>query len=74
MDHFINVYKSDPQVQVKIKDMLDKYNRLPYIYQSKRGYDTLIQNVILKEIINLMGTTIVGIDVGLKMKLSRIKY
>ena len=72
-DHFINVIKSDPQVQVKIKDMLDKYNRLPYIYQSKRGYDTLIQNVILKEIINLMGTTIVGIDVGLKMKLSRIK-
>ena len=38
--------------------MLDKYNRLPYKYQSKIGYDTLIQNVILKELINIMGTTI----------------
>ena len=39
--------------------MLDKYNRLSYNYQSKTGYDTLIQNVILKEMINLMGTIIV---------------
>ena len=74
MNDFINVFKRDPQVQTKLKDMLDKYNRLPYKYQSKIGNDTLIQNVILKEIINLMGTIIVYIDIELKMKISRIKY
>ena len=73
MDDFIKVIKRDPQVQLK-KGMLDKYKRLPYNYQSKTGYDTLIQNAILKEIINLLGTAIVYIDIELKMKISRIKY
>ena len=54
--------------------MLYRYNRLPYNYQSKIGYDTLIQNVILKEVINIMGTTITDLDIEIKMKISRIKY
>ena len=54
--------------------MLDKYDRSPYNYQSKIGYDTLIQNVILKELINMMSTTITDLDIELKMKISRIKY
>ena len=54
--------------------MLDKYNRLPYNCQSKVGYDSLIQKVILKELINLMGTTITDMDIELKMKISRIEY
>ena len=48
MVDFIHVIKKDPQEQIKINDMLDRYNRLPYNYQSKIGYDTLIQNVTLK--------------------------
>ena len=35
MDDFLNVIKRDPRVQSKIRDMLDKYNRFPYKYQSK---------------------------------------
>ena len=54
--------------------MLGKDNRFPFIYQSKIGSDTLIQNVILKEIIHLMCTTIIDIDMELKMKISRIEY
>ena len=54
--------------------MLDKYNRLPYNNQSRIGYDTLIQNVILKEIINLVGAKIVDMDIELKMKISRTKF
>ena len=42
MDDYINVFKEDPQVRFKINDMLDRYNRLPYNYQSKIGYDALI--------------------------------
>ena len=74
MDAFINVNKKDLKVRVKLNDMLDRYNRLPYNYQSKTGYDKLIQNVILKELINITGTTITDLDIELKMKTSRIKY
>ena len=49
MDGFINVIKKDPKVQIKIKDLLDKCDNLPLNYQSKKGYDTLIQNVILTD-------------------------
>ena len=48
MDDFINVIKRNPKVQRRIKDTLDKYIKLSYNYQSKIGYDTSIQNVILK--------------------------
>ena len=49
MDDFIKVIKKDPQLRIKINDMLDRYNSLPYNYQSKIRYDILIQNVILKK-------------------------
>ena len=74
MDDFINVTKNDPQVQMKMKDILDKYIKLPFNYQSKLGCDTLIQNVILEELINIMGASIVDLDRELKLKISRIKY
>ena len=54
--------------------MIDRYMRLPFNYQSKIGYDCLIQNVILKELIKIKGTTITDLDIELKMKFSRIKY
>ena len=73
-DDFINVDKTDPQVRVKINDMFDRYIRLPYDYQSKIGYDTLIGNVILKELINMMGTTIADLDIELNMKNGRKEY
>ena len=73
-DKFINVIKKDPQIRVKIHDMLDRYNRLPLKYQSKIGYDTLIQNIILIELINIMDTITVDIDIELKMKGSRKEY
>ena len=74
MDNFINLIERDPKVQLKIKDMLDKYNRLPPIYQSKIGFDTLTQNVIPIELINIVGGVITDMDLDLKMKVSRIKY
>ena len=74
MDDIINVIERDQKVQGKLKVILDKINRSPYNYQSKIEYDTLIQNGILNELMNLMGTTIVDIDIELKRKVSRIKY
>ena len=55
MDAFVNVVRKEPKVRIKIKDTLDRYMRLPYKYQSKIGHDCLIQNIILKELINLKG-------------------
>ena len=73
MDAFVNVIRKHPKVYVKRNDMLDRYMRLPYNYQSKIGYDCLIQNVILEELINIMGTTITVLDIELKMEISRFK-
>ena len=74
MDALITIIRKDPKVRVKVNKMLDRYNRLPYNYQSKIGYDTLIQNVILKELNNIMGTTITDLDKELKVKISRTEY
>ena len=74
MEAFVNVIRKDPKVRIKINDTLDRYMRLPYKYQSEMGYDTLIQNIILKELINIMSMTIKDLDIELKMKISRIKY
>ena len=70
---FVYIIRKDPKVRVKINDMLDRYNRLFYNYQSKIRHDTLIQNIILKELINILGVTITDLDIELKMKISRIK-
>ena len=62
------------RVGVKINDILDRYNRLPDKYKSKIRYDTLIQNVVFKELINMMATTITDLDIELKRKISRLQY
>ena len=54
--------------------MLDSYMKLLYKYQSKIGYGTLIQNIFLKELKNIMGTTITDLDMKSEMKISRIEY
>ena len=74
MDDFVNVFKRDPKVRIRINDMLDRFNRLPYKYQSKIRYDALIQNLVLKELINIMVTTLKDLDIKLKMKFSRIEF
>ena len=61
-DDFVNVIRKDPKVRTKINDMLDRHMKLLYKYRSKIGYDCLIQNVILKELINIMGTTTTDLD------------
>ena len=54
MEEFINVCKKDPQIRIKVYDMLDRYNKLPYNFKLKIGCDSLLQNVILIKIINIL--------------------
>ena len=68
------VINKDRKVRNEYYNMLDRYNRSPPKNQSKIGYDSLIENVIPKEFINLMGTTKTDFDVELKMRISRIEY
>ena len=74
MDAFINVIKKDPFVCMKINNMLNRYNRLTYDRKIEIAYDNLIQNIILKELINIMSIMISDLDMELKMKISRIRY
>ena len=48
--------------------MLDRYKRIPYIYQSKIGYVRRFQVVIREELINLIGTKITDMDIELKFR------
>ena len=54
--------------------MLSRYNRLTYDRKIERIYDNLIQNIILKELINIMSIMLSYLDIEIKMKISRIKY
>ena len=54
--------------------MLDRYNRLTHDRKIEIVYDNLIQNIILKELINIMSIIISDLDMELKMKISRIEY
>ena len=74
MDAFINVIKKDPFVCMKINNMLDRYNRLTYEHKIEIVYDNLIQNIILKELINIMSVMIRDLDMELKLRISRIEY
>ena len=68
MESFINAIKKDPKICNNINIMLDRYMSLPYDFRSKIGYNSLIQNVILKELINIMSLIIIDLDIELKMK------
>ena len=74
MDDLMNVIRKDPLIQIKINDMLGRHNRLPYNYQTKIGYDTLIQNVVVKELMNLMSVIIVDLDIESNLKIIRTKF
>ena len=71
-EDFIKVIKKDPRVQNNINIMLDRYMSLPYDFQSRIGYNSLIQNVILKELINIMSLIRTDLDIELKMISNKI--
>ena len=74
MEAFINVTKKDPFICIKINNMLDRNDRLTYDRKIEIAYDNLIQNIILKELINIMSVMIRDLDMELKLKISRIEY
>ena len=71
-EDFIKVIKKDPREQNKINIMLYRFISLPYDFQSRIGYNSLIQNVILKELVNIMSLIITDLDIELKMLSNKI--
>ena len=69
MEDFTKVIKKNTKIQNKINIMLDRYMSLPYDFQSKIGYNNLLQIVILKELINIMSGIITNLDIELKRKI-----
>ena len=68
MEEFIKDIKKYPEIRRNINIMSDRYMKLPYDFQSRIGYNSLIQNVFLKELINMMSIIITDLDIELKMK------
>ena len=68
MDDFIKAIKKDPKIRNNINIMLNRYMALPYEFRSKIGYNSLIQNIILKELINILSLIIIDLDIELKMR------
>ena len=68
MDDFITAIKKDPKICKNINIMLNRYMSLPYEFQSKIGYNSLIRNIILKELINVLSVLIIDLDTQLKIK------
>ena len=68
MENFIKAIKKDQKICKNINIMLDRYLSLPYEFQSRIGYNSLIQNVILRELINILCLIIVDLDIELKLK------
>ena len=68
MEDFIKAIKKDPKIRNNINIMLDRYLSLPNEFQSRIGYNSLIQNVILKELVIIMSLMIIDLDIELKMK------
>ena len=68
MENFIKAIKKDKRICNNINIMLDRYMSLPSEFRSRIGYNSLIQNVILKEIINMLCLIIVDLDIELKLK------
>ena len=69
MEAFINVIKKDTFVCMKSNNMLNRYTRLTYDHKIEIVYDNLIQNIILKELINIRSIMISDLDMELKIKL-----
>ena len=68
MENFIKAIKKDKRICNNINIMLDRYMSLPSEFRSRIGYNSLIQNVILKELINMLCLIIVDLDIELKLK------
>ena len=68
---FYKSYKKDPKIQNKVNIMSNIYKSLPYDFRSKIGYNSLIQNIILKELKNIMSLIIIDLDIELKMKIRK---
>ena len=62
MDNFIKAVKKDPKICNNINIMLDRYMSPPCEFRSRIGYNSLIQNVILKELINMLSLIIAELD------------
>ena len=54
--------------------MFDRYNILTFDRKIEIVYDNLIQNIILKKLMNIISVMISDLDMELKMKISRANY
>ena len=70
MGEFIDIIKKDPNIQNKISQTIDKYNKetSSFSKRSQLCQNFLVQSKVLKQAINFMGETISDVDIEIEQK------
>ena len=74
MTDFIGIIQKDTKIQNDISNIIDKYNNQSFATRSKLGENALIQSSIYKEAINIMGDTIIDMDMEIEQKDNKILF
>ena len=70
----MKLYRKIHKIQNDISNIVDKYNNQSYATKSILGKNALIQSSIYKEAINIMGDTIIDMDVEIEQKNTKISF
>ena len=74
MTDFIEFIQKDTKIQNDISNIVDIYNNQSYATKSILGKNALIQSIIYKEAINIMGDTINDMDIEIEQKDNKISF
>ena len=74
MAEFKDIIKKDSEVQNKITQIVEKYNKESHLTQSITGQNALIPSKVIEQVINIMGDTIENMDLEKEQKDKKIEY
>ena len=74
MAGFTEINEEDPNIQNKLSQTIDKYNKESFSTRSQIGQSALIQSKIFKQAINIMGETISDMDIEIEQKDNKIQF
>ena len=73
MTEFIEIIKTDLNMQNDFSQTIDKYNKESFSMRSEIGQNALIQSKVYKQAINIMGETISDMDMEIEQKDNKIQ-
>ena len=74
MTEFVEIIQKVANIQNKISQTIDKYNKESFSTRSQISQNALIQSNVFTQAINIMGETISDIDVEIEQKDNKIQF